>query len=82
VFVDCIAPHSEGTNFYLGEVCTAVLSDRCLVIGQRKVNRQILSSLTPYLYDQEAVVEEDATSGGRSKDLASQKNDELRLALP
>ena len=81
IYADCIAPHSEGTNFYLGEVCTAVLSDRYLVLGPRKVGRQILSSLTPYSYDREAVVEQ-VTAADNKRKVPACQNDGLELALP
>lgn len=55
VVADCVAPHYEGTNFYFGRVCVAVLSGNYLVIGLRKIARKRLMSGTPYRYDAEAI---------------------------
>ena len=82
IYVDNIAPHAKGTNFYLGEVCIAVLSDRYLVIGSRKIGRSLLSSPRPYWYDTDAVEEQVQSPVNSGAEIYPDETDKFALALP
>ena len=51
VFADCLVPHPEGTSFYFGKSCVAILSERYLMIGPRQLDRSALREEKPYWYD-------------------------------
>ena len=51
VFADSLAPHAGGISFYFGKSCVALLSESCLLIGTRQLDRGALSSKKPFWYD-------------------------------
>ena len=51
VFVDKVVPDAEGTIFYFGKTCTAVLSEQNLMIGPRQIDRSALREKKPFWYD-------------------------------
>ena len=82
IYADNIAEHLKGTNFCLGEVCIAVLSDKYLVIGPRKIGRHLLSSLSPYWYDADAVEEPVPSPGNSGAEIHPPETEKFTMALP
>ena len=50
VFVDQVVPHDGGARFYFGRSCVATLSDTCLVIGPKQIERSVLSEEKPFWF--------------------------------